>query len=174
MPKGRRSGVLGIQSARCHFYQLVRDFGALDYSVPAKPLVRRRSLLWPTSHEVELQRFLLAEKGAQSNELVSEAPCNISGATCDAFRGISVALTIGVPAFAQNEDTQQRFAAVKQAMAENKERLQQYQWIETTQLTLKVTEATYSDRCQYGPAPSSKDADWPSAQQPSGGDSSSE
>jgi hypothetical protein len=40
-------------------------------------------------------------------------------------------------AFAQNSDLQQRLAAVQQAMAENKQKLQQYQWIETTQLTLK-------------------------------------
>jgi len=87
------------------------------------------------------------------------------------FVGISVALTIGVPAFAQNEDTQQRFAAVKQAMAENKERLQQYQWIETTQLTLKgEPKPPTQDSCQYGPSGQvQKTPIGPPPQQPSGG-----
>src|SRR5260370_23939319 len=48
-----------------------------------------------------------------------------------------LALIAGFPTMAQNSDLQQRLAFVKQAMAENKQRLQQYQWIETTQLNLK-------------------------------------
>ena len=50
------------------------------------------------------------------------------------------AVTIGItlPAIAQNSEIQQKLAAVKQAAAENKQKIRQYQWIETTQLTLKV------------------------------------
>jgi hypothetical protein len=52
----------------------------------------------------------------------------------------------------QNPELQEKLAAVKQAAAENKQKLQQYQWIETTQLTLKGDQkpATQSS-CRYGP-----------------------
>ena len=64
----------------------------------------------------------------------------------------AVVLAGTLPAFAQNSDLQQRLAAVKQAMAENKQRLRQYQWIETTQLTLKGDPKPPSqNQCQYGP-----------------------
>jgi hypothetical protein len=48
-----------------------------------------------------------------------------------------LALAIAVPAIAQNPEIQEKLAAVKQAAAENKQKIRQYQWIETTQLTLK-------------------------------------
>ncbi len=48
-----------------------------------------------------------------------------------------VMLAITAPAIAQNPELQQKLAAVKQAAAENKQKIRQYQWIETTQLTLK-------------------------------------
>ena len=63
-----------------------------------------------------------------------------------------VALAATVPALAQNNELQQKLAAVKQAMAENKQRLQQYQWIEATQLTLKGDPKPSSQNlCHYGP-----------------------
>jgi hypothetical protein len=46
-------------------------------------------------------------------------------------------LTLTVSAFSQNNEVQQKLAAAKQAAAENRQRLHQYQWVETTQLTLK-------------------------------------
>jgi hypothetical protein len=49
----------------------------------------------------------------------------------------AVALASIVPLVAQSAELQQKLAAVKQSVAENKQRLQQYQWMETTQLTLK-------------------------------------
>ena len=59
---------------------------------------------------------------------------------------------IAVPAIGQNGELQQKLAAVKQAAAENKEQLRQYQWIETTQLTLKGDAKPSSQKlCQYGP-----------------------
>jgi hypothetical protein len=57
-----------------------------------------------------------------------------------------------LPSFAQNAQLQEKLAAAKQAAAENKQKLQQYTWIETSQLTLKGDEkpATQSS-CRYGP-----------------------
>jgi len=64
----------------------------------------------------------------------------------------TLVLATTLTAFAQNSDLQQRLAAVKQAMAENTQRLHQYQWIETTQLTLKGDQKPPSQNlCQYGP-----------------------
>jgi hypothetical protein len=62
------------------------------------------------------------------------------------------AFLIALPAVAQNGEMQQKLAAVKQAAAENKQKLRQYQWIETTQLTLKGDPKPSSQNlCQYGP-----------------------
>src|SRR5580765_4036965 len=49
----------------------------------------------------------------------------------------AVILAITIPAISQNGQVQERLAAAKQAAAENRQRLHQYQWVETTQLTLK-------------------------------------
>ena len=63
-----------------------------------------------------------------------------------------LALAAAVPALSQNGALQQRLAAVQQAMAENQQKLRQYQWIETTQLTLKGdAKAPKQNLCQYGP-----------------------
>src|SRR6266481_5817890 len=57
-----------------------------------------------------------------------------------------------VPTIAQNSHLQQKLAAVKQSVAENQQRLHQYQWIETTQLTLKgEAKPLKQSLCQYGP-----------------------
>jgi hypothetical protein len=64
----------------------------------------------------------------------------------------AVALAGTVPLIAQSADLQEKLAAVKQSVAENKQRLQQYQWTETTQLTLKGDAKPPSQNmCQYGP-----------------------
>ncbi len=66
-------------------------------------------------------------------------------------------LTAIVPAIAQagagaGADLQQKVAAVKQSVAENQQKLHQYQWTETTQLTLKGDAKPPSQSaCQYGP-----------------------
>ena len=53
---------------------------------------------------------------------------------------------------AQNAALQQKVAAVKQAAAENKQRLRQYQWTETVQLTLKgEAKPPSTNLCRYGP-----------------------
>jgi hypothetical protein len=55
-------------------------------------------------------------------------------------------------ALPQNPELQQRFAAAREAAAENKQRLQQYHWVETTQLTLKGDEKPpVQNSCRYGP-----------------------
>lgn len=82
-----------------------------------------------------------------------------------------VVLAAYVPAFAQNAELQQKLAGVEQAMAENKQRLQQYQWIETTQLNLKGDPKPQSQTlCQYGPSGQvQKTPIGAPPQQPSGG-----
>ena len=62
------------------------------------------------------------------------------------------AFLASVPTPAQNSDLQQRFTAVKQSVADNQQRLRQYQWVETTQLTLNGdAKPPTQDMCQYGP-----------------------
>jgi hypothetical protein len=57
-----------------------------------------------------------------------------------------------LPALPQNSALQQRFAAVKQSVAANQQQLRQYQWVETTQLTLKGDpKPPKQSLCQYGP-----------------------
>ena len=64
----------------------------------------------------------------------------------------AVLLASTAPLIAQNPELQQKLAAVKQAVGENKQRLQQYQWTESTQLTLKGDAKPPSQSlCQYGP-----------------------
>ena len=63
-----------------------------------------------------------------------------------------VALAASIPAIAQNSEVQQKLASVKLSMAENKQRLEQYQWMETTQLNLKGDPKPPSENlCHYGP-----------------------
>jgi len=83
----------------------------------------------------------------------------------------AVALAIAVPALSQNSDVQEKLAAVKQAAAENKQKIRQYQWIETTQLTLKGdAKPATKNSCLYGPDGTvQKTPIGPAPQQPSGG-----
>jgi hypothetical protein len=63
-----------------------------------------------------------------------------------------VTLGITLPAISQNPELQQKIAAVKQAAAENKQKIRQYQWVETTQLTLKGdAKPPTKNSCVYGP-----------------------
>ena len=82
----------------------------------------------------------------------------------------AVALASTVPSFAQNSALQEKVAAVKQSMAENTQRLHQYQWIETTQLTLKgEPKPPKQELCQYGgDGQVQKTALGPPPEQPSG------
>ena len=72
---------------------------------------------------------------------------------------ITVALLLGLPTFTaaqmgagSSNELQQKLMAMKQAAAANKQRLKQYQWVETSQITLKgeqKPERVY--QCSYGP-----------------------
>lgn len=63
----------------------------------------------------------------------------------------AVVLAATLPSIAQNPELQQKVAAVKQAAAQNKQKLMQYQWVETTQLTLKGDDKPPTrNMCQYG------------------------
>ncbi len=75
------------------------------------------------------------------------------------------------PTLAQNGELQQKLAAVKQAAAENQQRLRQYQWTETTQVTLKGDAKPSSEKlCQYGPdGQVQKTPIGPPPEQPTGG-----
>src|ERR1700723_844815 len=83
----------------------------------------------------------------------------------------AIALVASVATIAQNGELQQKLAAAKQAAAENKQRLRQYQWTETTQLTLKGDPKPSSEKlCQYGPdGQVQKTIIGPPPEQPSGG-----
>jgi hypothetical protein len=62
------------------------------------------------------------------------------------------AVVAGFAAMAQDSAPQERLAAAKKAITENQQRLHQYQWIETTQLTLKGdAQPPKQNLCQYGP-----------------------
>src|SRR5271154_6191474 len=83
----------------------------------------------------------------------------------------AIALAASIAAVAQNPELQQKLAAVKQAAAQNKPRLRQYQWTETTQITLNGEQKPPSENlCQYGPdGQVQKTPIGPPPQQPSGG-----
>lgn len=64
----------------------------------------------------------------------------------------AMALLSATSVLSQNPDLQQKVAAAKQAAAENQQKLRQYRWIETTQLSLKGDEKPPTQNsCQYGP-----------------------
>jgi hypothetical protein len=81
------------------------------------------------------------------------------------------ALVVAVPTRPQNPELQQKLGAVKQSIAENQQKLRQYQWIETTQLTLKGdAKAPTKNSCLYGPdGQVQKTPIGPPPEQPSGG-----
>jgi hypothetical protein len=83
----------------------------------------------------------------------------------------AVVLVATIPALPQNAELQEKLAAVKAVAAENKQQLRQYQWIETTQLTLKGDQKPPTENsCQYGPdGQVQKTPIGPPPEQPSGG-----
>ena len=73
-------------------------------------------------------------------------------------RHVIAAMTVvlfaaGIPAIAQmGGELQEKMAAVKQSAAQNQQSLRRYQWVETTQLTLKGDpKPPRQSMCQYGP-----------------------
>jgi len=96
---------------------------------------------------------------------------NVSSICKRSLAIVVVALATIVSAVAQNGELQQKLAAVGQAMAENKQRLQQYEWTETTQLNLKGDPKPPSQKlCRYGSdGQVQKQAIGAPPEQPSGG-----
>jgi hypothetical protein len=96
--------------------------------------------------------------------------CAVSISKCLIILG-ALAVRASTPVLAQNAEVLQKLTAVKQAAAENKQKLQQYQWTETTQLTLKGDPKPSSEKlCQYGPdGQVQKTPIGPPPEQPSGG-----
>jgi hypothetical protein len=63
-----------------------------------------------------------------------------------------IALAASFPLMAQDSAVQDRVAAVEAAITANAQKLHQYQWIETTQLTLNGdARPPIQNGCQYGP-----------------------
>jgi len=67
-----------------------------------------------------------------------------------------IMMSLAISSFAQmgggSPELQQKFQALKQASAENKQQLTQYQWVETTVLTYKGEDKPpKQDLCRYGP-----------------------
>lgn len=83
----------------------------------------------------------------------------------------AVVLLAATPTLPQNPELQEKLAVVKQVAAENKQQLRQYQWTETTQLTLKGdAKPRTQNLCQYGPdGQIQKTPIGPPPEQPSGG-----
>ncbi len=70
------------------------------------------------------------------------------------MRPLAIAILAAACAAAQTSapDVQQRLAAVKQAIAENRQRLQAYTWTESTELSLKgEVKKVDQKECHYGP-----------------------
>ena len=71
-------------------------------------------------------------------------------------RAFVIVMALAISSLAQMgggpAEMQQKLAALKQSAAENKQKLHQYQWVETTQLTLKgEPKPAKSNLCSYGP-----------------------
>jgi hypothetical protein len=84
---------------------------------------------------------------------------NLAGLHIDKKGALVLAVALLAPLFSSTRaraqaggELQQKLAAVKQSLAENQQKLHQYQWTETTQLTLKGEDKPASQSmCQYGP-----------------------
>jgi hypothetical protein len=104
-----------------------------------------------------------------NQEQIVARPANRTGAWSMMFAVVTLAGNF--PLFAQDSAVQEKLAAVKQAMAANAQKLHQYQWIETTQVTLKGEQKPATQNsCQYGPdGKVQKTPMGPPPAQPSGG-----
>jgi hypothetical protein len=78
-------------------------------------------------------------------------------AIMNCLAGTFIIMSFAISSFAQmaggSPELQQKFQALKQASAANKQRLMQYQWVETTVLTYKGEDKPpKQDLCRYGPS----------------------
>jgi hypothetical protein len=83
----------------------------------------------------------------------------------------AIALLSVTPSLSQNAGLQEKFAAAKEAAAENQQKLHQYQWTETTQVTLKGDQKPPRQyMCVYGAdGQVAKTPIGPPPEEPSGG-----
>jgi hypothetical protein len=131
-----------------------------------------------------VSKLLLAAPGGLRHPLEIQMNCSLASSCTKPSRCavvvpfakrlllvVAIALVAGFTAHAQNPEVQQKLAAAKQAAAQNKQQLRQYQWTETTQITLKGDQKPPSQKlCQYGPdGQVQKTPISAPAQQPSGG-----
>src|SRR5580704_2070886 len=66
--------------------------------------------------------------------------------------GLSATTVAQMGGGAGNPELQQKLMALKQSAAENKQKLHQYQWVETQQITLKGEQKPERvNQCSYGP-----------------------
>ena len=82
------------------------------------------------------------------------AICGLRNGKARAISIVAVMLAASIAAVGQagGSDLQQKLAAVKQSVAENQQRLRQYQWVESTQMTLNGDAKPASQSmCQYAP-----------------------
>jgi hypothetical protein len=103
--------------------------------------------------------------------MFGKVPSGIASGTVARMMIGVIALAAGFQVLAQDSAVQDRLAMVKQAVAANAQKLRQYQWVETTQLTLNgdARPATQNS-CQYGPDGTvQKTLIGPPPQPPSGG-----
>jgi hypothetical protein len=110
---------------------------------------------------------------ADATQSVTKLPCYTYKRT---LLVAAVVLAAMVPAIAQmggapGGELQEKIAAIKQSAAENQQKLHRYQWMETTQLTLKGDpKPPKTSMCQYGPDGTvQKTPMGPPPQPPSGG-----
>jgi hypothetical protein len=69
-----------------------------------------------------------------------------------AVAGLSTVAFAQMGGAGSNPELQQKLMALKQSAAENKQKLHQYQWVETTQITLKGEQKPERvSQCSYGP-----------------------
>ena len=89
------------------------------------------------------------------NQTVAKTPNTRRATPTAPARSMMIALAAfiaSIPVLAQDSAAQDRLAMVKMAMAANAQKLHQYQWVETTQLTLNgEAKPSRQDSCQYGP-----------------------
>ena len=140
-------GAIRAQAQQKNQYIPVQQ--ALNVGVPIDPGFTHATLIINYSAE--------ALRNAIGNSVLAQSP--------------TLAFVAVAAAAAQNSELQRKFADVKQNAAENKQRLLQYQWTETTKITLKGdAKPSSSNLCRYGPdGQVQKTPIGPPPEQPSGG-----
>src|SRR5580692_4056830 len=105
--------------------------------------------LWISDFGLKLRRVIVKKKLAVRGKFTAGT---IAAIGQKSIMIASVVLLATSLSLAQNPEMQQKLAVVKQTVAQNKAKLQQYQWIETSVLALKGDPKPPSqDLCQYGP-----------------------